>query len=93
MDALLALGQRPLEDFITDPILTVACVLLIIVAFLWILTARLIAHNQKAVERARARRRTRAGRPRTRPAAGSGPARAGRSDEAANTRAWKRPRG
>ena len=50
-----AITQNPFEDFLSDPVLTVACVLLILVAFFWILTARVIAHNQKMPER-RARR-------------------------------------
>jgi hypothetical protein len=57
MHTLIAISQRPLEDFLSDPVLTVACVLLIIVGLMWIITARVIAHNQKRALKARRRRR------------------------------------
>jgi hypothetical protein len=55
---------RPLEEFVRDPALTVACVLLIVVSVAWIIVSRLIYSNlsraawkAEAVHRRRTRRR------------------------------------
>ncbi len=52
-----AVRQQPLRDFLTDPALTLACVLLIVVSIGWIAVARSLARTQKDLSRAR---RTRA---------------------------------
>ncbi|MFP5353109.1 MAG: hypothetical protein ACLGIB_11185 [Actinomycetota bacterium] len=52
----LQLAQKidPLEEFLSDPILTVACVMLIVVSVGWMLISRLIVHNlRKAARRGR----------------------------------------
>ena len=56
----LQLAQRidPLEEFLSDPILTVACVMLIVVSIGWVLISRLIVRNlRKAALRGRRSRR------------------------------------
>ena len=56
----LDLAQRsdPLEEFLSDPILTVACVMLIVVSIGWVLISRLIVRNlRKAALRGRRSRR------------------------------------
>lgn len=54
---------KPLEEFVSDPALTVACVLLIIVSVAWVVVARLIWLNLKrAAVRIEAPRRRRAPR-------------------------------
>lgn len=56
----LHLAQRidPLEEFLSDPILTVACVMLIVVSIGWMLISRLIVRNlRKAALRGRRSRR------------------------------------
>jgi hypothetical protein len=46
MVALDALAQtRPLDEFVRDPALTVACVLLIVVSIAWVVVARMIWVN------------------------------------------------
>lgn len=45
--------QPNIEEFFTDPALTVACVMLIVVSLGWILVSRLVARNMR---RARLRR-------------------------------------
>lgn len=52
------LAQGSFEELVRDPILTVACVLLIVVSLAWIVVSRLIARNLK---RAALRRRPRPG--------------------------------
>jgi cell division protein FtsX len=42
---------RPLEDFVSDPALTVACVLLIVVSVAWVVVARMIWLNLKRAAR------------------------------------------
>lgn len=57
----MLLAQRPesrIEEFAQDPILTVACVLLIFVSLAWIVASRLIVRNLKRAA-VRARRRGR----------------------------------
>lgn len=71
MEPLIAISQRPVEDFLSEPVLTVACVLLILVGFLWIVTARVIAHNQKVAARARRERKSATRSGRTAPRAGT----------------------
>jgi hypothetical protein len=39
--------QPDVEEFLNDPILTVACVLLIVVSLGWILVSRLVARNMR----------------------------------------------
>lgn len=41
---------RPLEEFVRDPALTVACVLLILVSTAWVVVARMIYRNLRHVE-------------------------------------------
>jgi hypothetical protein len=58
---------RPLEEFVRDPSLTVACVLLIVVSIAWVVVSRLIYANlRRAAWReqaaARARRQREAAR-------------------------------
>lgn len=43
----VAQSTKPLEEFLTDPLLTVAAVLLIVVAVLLVLFSRLISYNLK----------------------------------------------
>ena len=38
-------AQRSLSEFLTDPVLTVACVLLIVVSIGWVVVTRLIVRN------------------------------------------------
>lgn len=45
-------GLRPLEEFFRDPVLSVACVLLIVVSVGWLIVAPLIAQNlRRALDR------------------------------------------
>jgi hypothetical protein len=54
MTGPLAQFRQPnVEEFFNDPILTVACVLLVVVSIGWILVSRLVARNMR---RARLRR-------------------------------------
>jgi len=54
MSGRLAQFHQPnVEEFFNDPILTVACVLLIVVSLGWILVSRLVSRNMR---RARLRR-------------------------------------
>lgn len=54
----LALRSDPLDEFLSDPILTVACVMLIVVSIGWVLISRLIVRNlRKAAMRGRRTRR------------------------------------
>ncbi|MDQ3878936.1 MAG: hypothetical protein M3290_11395 [Actinomycetota bacterium] len=47
------------QSLVRDPLLTVACVLLLVVCIGWIVATRLITHNLKrAARRAQRRRRT-----------------------------------
>lgn len=39
--------ERPLEEFMRDPTLTVACVLLMVVSVGWVIVTRLIIHKMK----------------------------------------------
>ena len=59
MAAYLTGALRPLEEFVSDPALTVACVLLILVSVAWVVVARMIWINlRRAARRAeRAARR------------------------------------
>ena len=40
-------GKRPLVEFMRDPSLTVACVLLVVVSVGWVIVTRLIVHKMK----------------------------------------------
>jgi hypothetical protein len=42
---------RPLEEFVSDPALTVACVLLILVSVAWVVVARMIWINLRRAAR------------------------------------------
>ena len=55
-------AQGRIDEFVSDPVLTVACVLLVAVSVGWILTSRAITKNMK---RAAARQQSR--RPRAAP--------------------------
>jgi hypothetical protein len=48
----LAQRLRPLEEFLSEPSLTVACVLLIGVSIAWVVIARLISRKLRKAERA-----------------------------------------
>lgn len=53
-----------LEEFLADPSLTIACVMLIVVSVGWVLISRLIVRNlRKAAMRGRRSRRVEAARP------------------------------
>lgn len=55
---LIAQAADPLEEFLSDPILTVACVMLIVVSIGWVVISRLIVRNlRKAAMRGRRTRR------------------------------------
>ncbi|HEY7873870.1 MAG TPA: hypothetical protein VIG64_01990 [Actinomycetota bacterium] len=43
--ALLAQKARPFGEFARDPVLTVACVLLVVVSIGWVVITRLISRN------------------------------------------------
>ncbi len=50
----LAAAERPLREFLTDPSLTIACVLLVVVSVGWIVVWRLIVREmRRAVARGR----------------------------------------
>ncbi|MBA2273523.1 MAG: hypothetical protein H0W21_06435 [Actinobacteria bacterium] len=49
--------QTSLEEFLRDPTLTVACVLLIVVSFAWIVVSRIMVRRIKHRSRAAAQRR------------------------------------
>ena len=53
MNAIVVAAQRPLREFLTDPILTVACVLLVVVSVGWIVIWRRILHNMTRAARRR----------------------------------------
>lgn len=60
----VARAPDPLEEFLSDPILTVACVMLIVVSIGWVLISRLIVRNlRRAAIRGRRSRRIDAMRP------------------------------
>ena len=44
-------AKRPLLEFMRDPTLTVACVLLVVVSVGWVLVTRLIVHKMKRAAR------------------------------------------
>jgi cell division protein FtsX len=44
-DPYVLAALRPLEEFVRDPSLTVACVLLIVVSVAWVVVSRLIYAN------------------------------------------------
>ena len=44
-------GNRPLLDFMRDPALTVACVLLVVVSLGWVIVTRMIVHRMKRAAR------------------------------------------
>lgn len=44
-------GKRPLVEFMRDPTLTVACVLLVVVSVGWVVVTRLILHKMKRAAR------------------------------------------
>lgn len=54
----IAQAADPLEEFLSDPILTVACVMLIVVSVGWVVISRLIVRNLRraALKRRRSRR-------------------------------------
>ena len=61
---VFAQANDPLEEFLSDPILTVACVMLIVVSMGWVLISRLIVRNlRKAAMRGRRSSRVDAIRP------------------------------
>ncbi len=54
---LAPIRQTSLEEFLRDPTLTVACVLLIVVSFAWIVVSRLMVRRIKRRSRAGTQRR------------------------------------
>ncbi len=63
---LIVLAQRNdrLNEFLSDPMLTVACVMLIVVSLMWVVVSRLIARNlRKAALRGIRNRRVDSMRP------------------------------
>ena len=54
--ALAPLRQTSLEEFLRDPTLTVACVLLIVVSFAWIVVSRTMVRRIKRSARSDRRR-------------------------------------
>jgi len=54
--ALAPIRQTSLEEFLRDPTLTVACVLLIVVSSAWIVVSRIMVHRIKRRARAAQRR-------------------------------------
>ena len=53
---LLAQRTQPIEEFLREPILTVACVLLIVVSVAWIVVTRAIVRNLKRAALRRGRK-------------------------------------
>jgi hypothetical protein len=63
-DGLIALAakSRPFIEFARDPVLTVACVLLVVVSIGWVIVTRLISRNlRKALLRREEAERRRVG--------------------------------
>lgn len=63
-DAVISLAQRarPFGEFARDPVLTVACVLLVVVSIGWVVVTRLISRNlRKALLRREEAERRRVG--------------------------------
>lgn len=57
-DRYVFAALRPLEEFVRDPALTVACVLLIVVSLAWVVVSRLISANlRRAAWKRQTRRR------------------------------------
>ena len=52
---------QPFEEFSQEPLLTVACVLLIVVSVGWIVVSRLVSRNLRKAARARNRRNEKKG--------------------------------
>ena len=61
-EATTLVAQGRIEEFVSDPVLTVACVLLVAVSVGWILTSRAITKNMKRAAERQQRHRTRAPR-------------------------------
>ncbi len=55
--ALAPIRQTSLEEFLRDPTLTIACVLLIVVSFAWIVVSRIMVRRIRRRSRAAAPRR------------------------------------
>ncbi len=53
LNPIVVAAQRPLREFLTDPILSVACVLLIVVSVGWILVWRRILRDMERAARRR----------------------------------------
>lgn len=51
----MLLQVQPLDEFVQDPLLTVASVLLIVVSFGWIVVSRLVSRNLRKAAAARER--------------------------------------
>ena len=47
MEQLIIASHRPLQEFVTDPALTIACVLLVVVSIGWIVVWRMILRAMK----------------------------------------------
>jgi hypothetical protein len=63
MEALVlaARGGTSFSEFSREPILTVACIMLIGVALAWVVLSRMIAHQLKRADRPALRRRSKRG--------------------------------
>ena len=55
MTHLLAAPERPISEFLRDPALTTACVLLIVVSIGWVVITRLIVRRMKRVAKGKGR--------------------------------------
>jgi hypothetical protein len=49
---------EPFEEFVRDPVLTVACMLLIVVSIAWVVVVRKISRNLREADRFRAATKT-----------------------------------
>ena len=49
---------EPFEEFVRDPVLTVACMLLIVVSIAWVVVVRKISRNLREADRFRATKKT-----------------------------------
>jgi hypothetical protein len=48
---IVPIAAEPLDEFASDPVLSVACVLLIVVSIAWIIVARSISRNLRRNDR------------------------------------------
>lgn len=48
---IVPIAAEPLDEFASDPVLSVACVLLIVVSIAWIIVARSVSRNLRRDDR------------------------------------------